>query len=125
MLPTVNPVEGQAWQKLTLHYLEMQATHMRELFEEDPKRFDKFHLQFEDILVDFSKNILTEETLAYLLALAEECNLKTSIAKHASAKANSSDLPDSALAVHEIKTLPQYLLNSLSKSSFFSFVLFS
>lgn len=79
MLPTVNPVEGQAWQKLTLHYLEMQATHMRELFEEDPKRFDKFHLQFEDILVDFSKNILTEETLAYLLALAEECNLQEAI----------------------------------------------
>ena len=79
MLPTVNPVEGQAWQKLTLHYLEMQATHMRELFEEDPKRFDKFHLQFEDILIDFSKNMLTEETLAYLLALAEECNLQEAI----------------------------------------------
>ncbi len=79
MLPNVNPVESQAWQRLTLHYLEMQAVQMRQLFEEDPKRFEKFHLQFEDILVDFSKNILLEDTIADLLALAEECNLHEAI----------------------------------------------
>ena len=79
MLPTVNPVESHAWQKLTLHYLEMQAVQMRQLFEEDPKRFDKFHLQFEDILIDFSKNILSEDTLSDLFALADECNLHEAI----------------------------------------------
>ncbi len=79
MLPTVNPVESQAWQRLTLHYLEMQAVQMRQLFEEDPKRFEKFHLQFEDILVDFSKNIVSEDTIADLLALANECNLAEAI----------------------------------------------
>ena len=79
MLPTVNPVESQAWHKLTLHYLEMQAVPMRQLFEEDPQRFNKYHLQFKDMLVDFSKNMLTEETLADLLRLADECNLSEAI----------------------------------------------
>ncbi len=79
MLPSINPVETTAWQKLTLHYLEMQAVHMRELFETDPQRFDKFQLHFEDMLVDFSKNILSEETLPLLLELAVECRLHEAI----------------------------------------------
>lgn len=79
MLPTVNPIETPVWRKLTAHYLEMQAVHMRQLFEVDPKRFDKFHLTFEDILIDFSKNILSEETLTYLLELAQESRLQDAI----------------------------------------------
>jgi glucose-6-phosphate isomerase len=67
MLPRVNPSETIAWQKLTSHFLEMQATHMRELFTEDPDRFRKFHLSFETLLVDYSKNIITEETLRLLI----------------------------------------------------------
>ncbi|CAN5319915.1 glucose-6-phosphate isomerase [soil metagenome] len=79
MLPSVNPVETQIWNRLTAHYLDMQATPMRDLFAADPKRFDKYHLQFEDILVDFSKNIITEQTLELLHALAEESQLTEAI----------------------------------------------
>lgn len=79
MLPNVNPVETPTWHKLTAHYLEMQATHMRELFASDTQRFEKFHLRFEDILVDFSKNIISQETLDYLLELANEVNLREGI----------------------------------------------
>ncbi len=79
MLPTVNPVETPIWRTLTAHYLEMQAVPMRELFESDPQRFEKFHRQFEDILVDFSKNILTDDTLSYLIELANECGLTDAI----------------------------------------------
>lgn len=79
MLPTTNPTETRAWQKLMQHFLSMQATHMRELFEEDPQRFDKFHLTLNDILVDYSKNIITEETMALLFELANELELKESI----------------------------------------------
>ncbi len=79
MLPTVNPVETQAWHKLTAHYLEMQASHMRQLFESDPDRFKKFQIQFEDILVDYSKNIINDYTVKQLLELAEECNLSEAI----------------------------------------------
>src|SRR5690606_23371930 len=79
MLPDHNPVETAAWRKLEVHFLTMQATHMRELFEEDPERFDKFNLLFEDLLVDYSKNIITEETVKLLIELAEETELKDAI----------------------------------------------
>jgi glucose-6-phosphate isomerase len=76
MLPTMNPIETAAWRKLEMIFLTLQATHMRELFLEDPERFQKFSLQFEDILIDYSKNILNEEALNLLLQLAHEVELK-------------------------------------------------
>jgi glucose-6-phosphate isomerase len=79
MLPTINPTETSSWQKLTAHFLSMQAVHMRELFEEDPDRFKKFSLMFEDILIDYSKNIVNEETLKALIELANECELSQAI----------------------------------------------
>lgn len=79
MLPTINPAESQSWQRLTLHHMEMQATHLRELFAADPQRFEKFHRKFETTLVDFSKNLVTADTMAILMALAEECNLREAI----------------------------------------------
>lgn len=79
MLPTHNPTTTTAWQKLEMLFLTMQATHMRDLFAEDPKRFDKFHLQFDDILVDYSKNLIVEEVMKELVALANETDLKDAI----------------------------------------------
>lgn len=52
---------------------------MRELFQEDPDRFKTFSLQFEDILVDYSKNILNDEALRLLVQLANEVELKNAI----------------------------------------------
>jgi len=52
MLPNHNPIETQAWSRLSENFLMMQAMHMRTLFAEDPKRFEKFSAKFEDILVD-------------------------------------------------------------------------
>src|ERR1700744_2419799 len=49
---------------------------MRDLFKKDPARFDKFNLKFEDILFDFSKNRVTEETLRLLRDLAKQADLK-------------------------------------------------
>jgi glucose-6-phosphate isomerase len=79
MLPTVKPAETEAWRLLTGHYLEMQATHLRELFAEDPARFDKFSLLFEDILVDYSKNLVNADTIKMFNALARECELEEAI----------------------------------------------
>lgn len=53
---------------------------MKNLFDADPKRFEKFSLKFNDILVDFSKNIITEDTLELLTSLAKECELEEAIA---------------------------------------------
>jgi glucose-6-phosphate isomerase len=79
MLPNHNPTETAAWQKLEMIFLTLQATHMRELFADEPERFGKFSVQFEDILVDYSKNIINEEALKLLLELADECELSNAI----------------------------------------------
>ena len=79
MLPTINPVETPSWQKLEMIFLTLQATHMRELFEEDPDRFQKFSAVFEDVLVDYSKNILNQEALNLLVGLASEVGLRQAI----------------------------------------------
>jgi len=65
-----------AWKKLAAHAEEMKKVHMRDLFADDPQRFDKFSLHFGDTLVDYSKNILTEETRDLLLDLARERDVK-------------------------------------------------
>ena len=52
---------------------------MRTLFAEDPGRFDKFSICFNDLIVDYSKNRITAETLNALIALAEECDLNNAI----------------------------------------------
>lgn len=79
MLQNINPTETQAWQKLEMHFLMMQAMHMRDLFEDDPDRFKKYTIQFNDILLDFSKNIIIEETIANLCELAREVELTLAI----------------------------------------------
>ncbi|MFZ6010120.1 MAG: glucose-6-phosphate isomerase [Bacteroidota bacterium] len=79
MLPTHNPTEAPAWQKLEMLFLTLQATHMRELFADDPGRFKKFSARFEDILVDYSKNILNEEAINLLIKLAHEVELPQAI----------------------------------------------
>jgi glucose-6-phosphate isomerase len=65
-----------AWQALERHAKEMRSVQMRDLFAEDPHRFDRFSLRFEDFLVDFSKNRMTEETSRLLLGLARECHIE-------------------------------------------------
>ena len=92
MLPTTNPIETAAWRKLEMIFLTLQATHMRELFQEDPERFSKFSARFEDILVDYSKNILNEEAFTLLLQLGAEVGLKEAIeAMFAGAKINRTE----------------------------------
>lgn len=76
MLPKINPTSTEAWKKLQAHFRQMENVTMKEMFQKDPSRFEKFHLRFEDILFDFSKNIITEETLGLLIQLAEEVHLQ-------------------------------------------------
>jgi glucose-6-phosphate isomerase len=80
MLPNQNPTTTLAWQKLEMLFMTLQASHMRELFDEDPERFSKFSIQFEDILVDYSKNLITTEVMQALTDLAKEMELDNAIA---------------------------------------------
>ena len=80
MFPKISPQSTQAWQQLKAHYeTEMKSTHMRGLFQHDAGRFSKFSLAFDDILFDYSKNIITEKTVQLLLQLAEESKVKEAI----------------------------------------------
>ncbi|MBS1490636.1 MAG: glucose-6-phosphate isomerase [Bacteroidetes bacterium] len=79
MLPSITPTETIAWQRLTSLFMHMQATPFHQLFEDDPTRFEKFHIRFEDILVDYSKNIINEETITALIQLANETELADAI----------------------------------------------
>src|SRR5258708_18632716 len=79
MLSTINPAETIAWQKLTALFMHLQAVHLRELFEDDPQRFQKFNLQFDDILVDYSKTMITQEVTEALIELANEAELHEAI----------------------------------------------
>ena len=79
MLQNINPTETQAWKKLSEHAEKMKQVHMKDLFQSDDKRFEKYSLRFNDTLVDYSKNIITEETIELLLKLATECGVKEAV----------------------------------------------
>jgi glucose-6-phosphate isomerase len=64
-----------AWKALQSHHSQVSALHMRDLFAQDPTRFTKFHLTFDDILLDFSKNRITDETFRLLLDLAKTADV--------------------------------------------------
>ncbi len=73
--------ESNSWQALAEHYNKISTLHMRDIFNQDPQRFEKFSLRFNDILLDFSKNRITEETLQLLHDLVEEAEVSNWIEK--------------------------------------------
>jgi len=81
-LPKVNPSQTTAWQNIQSHFEKMQFTSMKDLFASDAKRVEKFHIQWNDFLVDYSKNIINQETLDLLLNLANEVQLKEAISSY-------------------------------------------
>ena len=64
-----------AWKALQQHYEQIKHLHMRELFADDVRRFEKFSLRYNDILLDYSKNRISEETLSLLIDLAKQSDL--------------------------------------------------
>ncbi|CCQ72446.1 glucose-6-phosphate isomerase [Magnetospira sp. QH-2] len=68
--------QTSAWQALQAHAEAMTHVHMRDLFAEDPGRFETFSLRLGDMLVDYSKNRITGETMDKLFALAEAADLE-------------------------------------------------
>ncbi len=79
MFPTVNPTATKAWKELEEYFKTFKGTQMKELFADDARRFENYSVKFEDILVDFSKNILDDHALSLLMQLARECGLKDAI----------------------------------------------
>lgn len=73
-----NPTTTQAWQRLANFSEVKKHQQIKNLFT-DPARFDKYAIKWEDVLVDFSKNRLDDETMQALLGLAAELDLKSAI----------------------------------------------
>lgn len=65
-----------AWKALEEHRKTLQNAQIKDLFASDPERFNKFHATFNDILLDYSKNIITDETFSLLLKLAEQADVR-------------------------------------------------
>lgn len=93
MLPRINPTNTQAWILLKKHYeSEMSRTQIKDLFAADGERFEKFSVILENIVFDYSKNIINQKTLQLLLQLASDCQLKEAIhAMFAGLKINETE----------------------------------
>lgn len=80
MLKSIDPTQTSAWKKLNIHAAKVKALQLRHLFAADSERFTKFSVSLgSDLFLDYSKNLLNEETVKLLLALADECQVPASI----------------------------------------------
>jgi glucose-6-phosphate isomerase len=80
MLKNINPTQTEAWKALTDHFESVKEMDLKTEFAKDAQRFDKFSIRFgDDILVDYSKNLINEETLGLLFKLAEETEVASAI----------------------------------------------
>ncbi len=75
MLPNINPTETSAWSKLKSHFEKTKNIQLKDQFEKDAKRFEKFSVTFNDMLIDYSKNRVDETTMKLLFELADEVKL--------------------------------------------------
>ena len=104
-LPNINPTSTKTWEKLNQHYAQIKNVSMTEMFANDKSRAEKFHIQWNDFLVDYSKNIINQETLTLLQDLAKEVNLKSAINSYFSGE-NINQTEDRAV-LHTALRAPQ------------------
>ncbi|WP_396144835.1 glucose-6-phosphate isomerase [Flavobacterium sp.] len=81
-LLNINPTHTNSWKQLEKHFSKMENNSIKEMFQNDEKRAEKFHIQWNDFLVDYSKNNINQETIDLLLNLADDVNLKDAISKY-------------------------------------------
>ena len=94
MLPNINPTTTEAWKELEAYFAEIEGVQMKDMFAKDASRFEKYSLEFEAILVDYSKNRIDEKVMHLLMQLADECGLKEAIVSEFSGeKINKIILP--------------------------------
>lgn len=79
-MKNINPTHTQSWKALKKHFTKMQKTKICDLFKKDKNRFFHFSKKFgNEILIDYSKNIITQDTIIQLISLAKECDLSSAI----------------------------------------------
>lgn len=78
-LNTLNPTKTNAWNALEKHFQSIQQTTIKELFAQNPNRFEEFSIQYPSLLVDYSKNRINSETIQLLVDLAKEMDVDQAI----------------------------------------------
>jgi glucose-6-phosphate isomerase len=78
-LPSINPTKTETWCNLKTHYEFIKNKSLQSFFAENPNRANEFHIQWEDFLLDYSKNLISKETIKLLIELANESGLKKAI----------------------------------------------
>lgn len=78
-LPNINPTTTKSWKKLEKHYQETSSQKLKDLFKENPNRFQENHILFKNILIDYSKNLINSKTKSLLFDLAREVQLDKAI----------------------------------------------
>ena len=68
--------QSPIWQSLKLHQKDIVSTSLREMFQQNPNRFNEFHIQYDDLLLDFSKHRISNETMSLLVKLAKETDVE-------------------------------------------------
>ena len=68
--------QSPIWQSLKLHQKDIVSTSLREMFQQNPNRFNEFHIQYDDLLLDFSKHRISKETISLLVNLAKETDVE-------------------------------------------------
>ncbi|MDO5308865.1 MAG: glucose-6-phosphate isomerase [Planctomycetia bacterium] len=68
-------MQSSAWKNLASHQQELESVSMRQMFADDPERFKKFSIEYDGVLFDYSKNRITEKTIALLVDLANQAGL--------------------------------------------------
>jgi glucose-6-phosphate isomerase len=111
MLPNIDLTSTQSYKYLTNHYIDIVSKSLKELFDTDNQRFEKFSLQFDDILLDYSKNRVNEQTVALLIQLARECGVNKAIeAMYSGEKINvTEDRPVLHIALRNRSNIPVYV----------------
>ena len=111
--------QSESWLALTEHFKKIKDVHMREMFDQDSSRFDKYSIKLNDILYDFSKNRINDETLTLLLNLTKDTGLANSIDEMFTGKAiNTTEnravlhtalrtAKDDAIIVDDVDILPE------------------
>ena len=112
MLKSIDPTTTSSWKSLQASYQKHQNKTIAQILKEEPKRVEKLSIPFEDeFLVDFSKNRITQETLAILHKLADECDLKGAIsAMYSGEKINrTEDRAVLHVALRNVSNTPIYV----------------
>lgn len=97
-LKNINPTTTNAWLSLRNNFEQIQFTQLQELFENEPNRMEKMHIEWEDFLLDFSKNRLNNDVFTNLVALANEVDLKDAITKYFAG--NSINVTENRAVLH-------------------------